>query len=1276
MSNFARVIHHIDMKDVKRKRLEEIAAKKLKEERDKKEKELIKEISRKYKSDWKTELSEKMTTGAVFTTTIAPAEDDGTVNAVDVIDASSYSGTVTGMLGADAKSGNTGSVIRDSGSGSGQDGGFDVGGKYLSFQGDGYNVSGHAIRWAALAPIDSSRISSLTITAIVGNDSNGGEDPDASAEDLRVMYKTPSMDTFRLIVFNPSGEAVGATNSDIIIPLGASGNSGLNNYSVEIPEWAREKDTQFALIQLVSSGTGFDNYGITKINFQRKTPINVVVPLDDPQAVSFIRVGTDEGDPKKRKKKLNDQLAAADEYTQAQLGDEFPGAGTRVGGDDPFASAKIGDDVEPSPIGKDEVKKSFSKFSADSASATTSDTDADTTQVVITPSAQTTMTPTNDDGDPIPVKSVGGKTSGAIQGADAADVDTQEPEPEPTQPEPEAPELDPEDLKASEEEKQDKTPEEVEKIENEKFNAKADETADYINKLIDFDLNLGLSSFNAFAQVTGVAINAVISVISAASLLRGATTVADGDGFLGGLGKIKNSIDIARGVLSGKVVNTKILPQEMNSFIKSLKVDEFATKQSGNQSLNKIMISDVRHEYADDNIYVKDGKVYQNGDGKDKRGLYATPLAGSGFAGVGNHGYGYAQMIIPKDGSEPYLHYYDHNYENLNNIGDVSATGGILQTMKAEYPQKGAGPLLKSISNIIHQLKGDNIKFVPQKLRESLVSYFGAFDQVYEGLLKTSSLEGFPPGIHGSALTDFKVPLSKLPKETQEMIAKHPLSWTPERIENMSDEQVNEQLYPLLTTNEQFENYMDFTSDITKMSTEPVNTVPFAVAMQEIDKIYVEEYEPIQQEFEENQGKGYNESPFTEAERAAYDDMQTLTAQMEKDSDENNRIRGVSAQLDLWDKLVKPAYDAFVKATKNGSVSGNSPIKKRLEKQHAKWKKQSDQMEAEAARVQSEYLEKYYEQMDKISEFYNAQAVSNSIEGFEGYATTVDEKGRGDYTTLDGRVITSRFNLVKRHVDSITEIQDRIMELYDPVADLRKFVDGAYVRENIGGQFENEFGFSSDNWSPEKKGDGVRRSGDKPKPKPKPKPRDSYAGLDDPIIGLGADDGDLLASAGYSIEDKKNVINLQKKLQNNPNYQPKPYELESLQRQMRAQQNQGSMVAHYQPKGNHLLEKYARPQPRRDLFERVKQKQFFNPKDIKPVFPENPPPQLDPKTGMHPEYGKTAKRYRKLDPISANAMPPTGDPETDAVVDKQRTKPKPKLFNKLKKHTRKGLTDK
>ena len=88
------------------------------------------------------------------------------------------------------------------------------------------------------------------------------------------------------------------------------------------------------------------------------------------------------------------------------------------------------------------------------------------------------------------------------------------------------------------------------------------------------------------------------------------------------------------------------------------------------------------------------------------------------------------------------------------------------------------------------------------------------------------------------------------------------------------------------------------------------------------------------------------------------------------------------------------------------------------------------------------------------------------------------------------------------------------------------------------------------------------------------------------------------------------------------------------------------------------------------LFEKIKKKSFFNQDDIKPTFPENPPPELDPKTGMHPNYGKTAARYKKLDPASANAMPPTGDPEIDAIVDKQRTKPRPKIqstFTKIKK---------
>ena len=61
MGNFARVLHHLDMKDVKKRHLKERAAKKIKEEQDKKEKKVIQEIAKKYKSDWRKELEEDFT---------------------------------------------------------------------------------------------------------------------------------------------------------------------------------------------------------------------------------------------------------------------------------------------------------------------------------------------------------------------------------------------------------------------------------------------------------------------------------------------------------------------------------------------------------------------------------------------------------------------------------------------------------------------------------------------------------------------------------------------------------------------------------------------------------------------------------------------------------------------------------------------------------------------------------------------------------------------------------------------------------------------------------------------------------------------------------------------------------------------------------------------------------------------------------------------------------------------------------------------------------------
>ena len=76
------------------------------------------------------------------------------------------------------------------------------------------------------------------------------------------------------------------------------------------------------------------------------------------------------------------------------------------------------------------------------------------------------------------------------------------------------------------------------------------------------------------------------------------------------------------------------------------------------------------------------------------------------------------------------------------------------------------------------------------------------------------------------------------------------------------------------------------------------------------------------------------------------------------------------------------------------------------------------------------------------------------------------------------------------------------------------------------------------------------------------------------------------------------------------------------------------------------------------LFKRVKNKLLpkidYITKPSPMGYPNNPPVQVDPLTGMHPEYGKKYK-HDKLDPISADAMPPTGDPEIDMTVAAQKT---------------------
>jgi len=56
MIRFSRVLHHIDMDDVKRRHQEKIVASKLEEEKIREEKEYIVSVVEEEKSDWKKEL--------------------------------------------------------------------------------------------------------------------------------------------------------------------------------------------------------------------------------------------------------------------------------------------------------------------------------------------------------------------------------------------------------------------------------------------------------------------------------------------------------------------------------------------------------------------------------------------------------------------------------------------------------------------------------------------------------------------------------------------------------------------------------------------------------------------------------------------------------------------------------------------------------------------------------------------------------------------------------------------------------------------------------------------------------------------------------------------------------------------------------------------------------------------------------------------------------------------------------------------------------------------
>jgi hypothetical protein len=148
-----------------------------------------------------------------------------------------------------------------------------------------------------------------------------------------------SSSSYDTLVFDVSisGSSVFGVFSDKSeIPLVISTSPG--TYSINVSQ-----SSNLILLFLASGVNG--STSISNLRFQRRTPLNVFVSLDSPEATSFIRTDPMMANlsPEERNKKLREMLEAGDEYVMKMLGPSFPGTGAVPPGDyDPFKQAPAG----------------------------------------------------------------------------------------------------------------------------------------------------------------------------------------------------------------------------------------------------------------------------------------------------------------------------------------------------------------------------------------------------------------------------------------------------------------------------------------------------------------------------------------------------------------------------------------------------------------------------------------------------------------------------------------------------------------------------------------------------------------------------------------------------------------------------------------------------------------------------------------------------------------------------------------------------------------------
>jgi hypothetical protein len=164
---------------------------------------------------------------------------------------------------------------------------------------------------------------------------------------IAASFDTSLYDTLVIDAKFSGNTILGVFAGDSFDPILVATSSG--TYTISVPQ--SKNQILFFVSPTLSVGT----ITINNLRFQRRTPINVFVPLDSPEATSFIRSDPNMSDlsPQERLKKLKEMLDASDEYVEKILGSNFPGTGAaRPGeaGDTPGVKVS---DFDVSKIEKD-----------------------------------------------------------------------------------------------------------------------------------------------------------------------------------------------------------------------------------------------------------------------------------------------------------------------------------------------------------------------------------------------------------------------------------------------------------------------------------------------------------------------------------------------------------------------------------------------------------------------------------------------------------------------------------------------------------------------------------------------------------------------------------------------------------------------------------------------------------------------------------------------------------------------------------------------------------